>query len=153
MIKRCFNCKGNFEETQRCSDLDWAKALHAKNGYQCSKWDKASELPPRDIIVYVASPFRSDSVYGTKLNIEMAKSHCREVISSGAIPYAPHLLFPQFMQDADAEERSLALQMGITMLSHCDELWVFGDTISEGMRAEIEAAEKLHIPVVYINKR
>ena len=58
----------------------------------------------------------------------------------GAIPYAPHLLMPQFMDDGDEEERDLALFMGQVMLDKCAELWVFGTVMSEGMEGEIERA-------------
>ena len=55
---------------------------------------------------------------------------------------APHLLFPQFMDEAT--ERWLGLKMGIVLLSKCEQVWVFGDVISEGMAAEIAKAKKQH---------
>lgn len=39
--------------------------------------------------------------------------------------------------------------MGIELLKKCDEIWVFGEP-SEGMRAEIEEARSLRLPVVEI---
>lgn len=32
--------------------------------------------------------------------------------------------------------------MGLTLLGGCEEVWVFGPHISDGMRAEIERARK-----------
>jgi len=44
-------------------------------------------------------------------------------------------------------ERQLALDMGLVMLFACDELWCYGDCISQGMMAEIAEAERLGIPI------
>ena len=43
-------------------------------------------------------------------------------------------------------ERELGLDMGLAMLSRCDELWCYGDHISHGMMAEITEAHRLNIP-------
>lgn len=59
------------------------------------------------------------------------------------IPIAPHLLFPQFMNDENPEERKLALDMNMVILERCDEVWVFGYKITEGMEQEIKQAKKL----------
>ena len=39
------------------------------------------------------------------------------------------------------------MEMGLTLLHRCDELWVFGPCVSSGMQAEIAEAERLRIPV------
>ena len=65
----------------------------------------------------------------------------------GARFFAPHLLYPQLLNDANPHERQTGLDMGIAMLSRCDELWCYGDRISPGMRLEIEEAARLGIPV------
>ncbi len=76
-----------------------------------------------------------------------ARRYCRFAIDSGAIPLAPHLYFPQFMNDSVPAERSLALFMDIVLLSKCAELWVFGETISKGMSIEIEKAKRKGQPI------
>ena len=43
--------------------------------------------------------------------------------------------------------------MGLTWLEQCDELWVIGRRISEGMKREIARAEELGIPVAYFVRR
>ena len=88
--------------------------------------------------VYICSPLRGD-IEG---NIERAKGYCKQAICEGCFPIAPHIYFTQFMDDTIAEERELAMAMGIELLDMCNELWVFGDTISEGMRAEIDYFEE-----------
>lgn len=97
-------------------------------------------------VIYVASPLRGDY----EKNMEKARRYCKVVIDKGHIPYAPHLLFTQFMDDTIPEERKAGMAMGIEMLKKCDELWAFGKTISEGMAAEIELANNTGITVRYL---
>ena len=59
--------------------------------------------------------------------------------------FAPHLLYPSVLDDAVPAERKLGMDMGLTMLAKCDELWAFGPRISKGMEAEIRMGKKLHI--------
>lgn len=61
-------------------------------------------------------------------------------VDSKAIPIAPHLLFPQFMDDDT--ERELALFMDTVLLGKREELWAFGEMVSEGMSAEIAKAKQ-----------
>ena len=61
-------------------------------------------------------------------------------MEAGYIPIAPHLLFPQFLNDSDPKERELGLFFGNALLSKCVEMFVFGSRISEGMEAEIKRA-------------
>lgn len=41
--------------------------------------------------------------------------------------------------------------MDIVLLGKCQELWVFGDTISGGMNTEIEVAKKRRQTIRYFN--
>lgn len=41
-------------------------------------------------------------------------------------------IFTQYLDDNKPEERKKGMQMGLDLLDHCDELWVFGNNISEG---------------------
>lgn len=97
-------------------------------------------------IVYICSPFRMDREYG----MTFAKIMCAKAVDKGVVPYAPHLLFPQFLDDDNPADRRLALEMGLEMLRVVDELWVCGDVITEGMRGEIEEARKLGKPVMHV---
>ena len=89
-------------------------------------------------LVYIASPYAGES----EDNISRAKGYCRFAVSKGVIPLAPHLLYPQFMDDDDEDQRILGLRFAIALLCRCDELWVFGEKVSAGMAKEIEKAEK-----------
>lgn len=88
-------------------------------------------------MVYICSPYAGE----TETNLERARRYCRFALSEGCIPIAPHLLFPQFMDDTDPKERSLAMHMNMVLLSKCSELWVFGSQVSSGMGVEIRKAK------------
>ena len=94
-------------------------------------------------VIYTASPYAGD----IKKNTEYAKRACRHVMEQGHAFFAPHLLYPQLLNDADPQERQAGLNMGLALLPRCDELWCYGDHISPGMNLEIEEADRLGIPV------
>ncbi len=94
-------------------------------------------------VVYICSPYAGD----TAVNQERARRYCRFAVDAGYIPIAPHLLFPQFMDDSAPHERDLAMFMDTVLLTKCAELWVFGDTVSRGMGIEIEKAMQKGKPV------
>ena len=89
-------------------------------------------------MVYICSPL-SGNITANQRN---ARRYCRFAVDSGCIPLAPHLYFPQFMDDGNGAERNLALFMDIVLLSKCDQMWVFGNRISKGMSIEIEKAKR-----------
>ncbi len=99
--------------------------------------------------VYVCSALRGD----VEQNIENAKNYCRYIVKEyGAIPIAPHIYFTQFLNDEIEEDREFGLSAGLFLLSDCDELWYFGDSITQGMTQEICFALEHNIPVKYIPK-
>ena len=99
---------------------------------------KANKYRP---LVYICSPYSGEIEY----NLSRARGYCRLAVSKGYIPLAPHLHYPQFMDDGDSEQRKLGLFFALVLLGKCDEIWVFGSRISEGMARELEAAERRSI--------
>lgn len=96
--------------------------------------------------IFVCSPFRGDIEHNT----EQARKYCRQVSELGKIPIAPHLYFPQFLNDADPVERTRGIAFGIALMCFCEEVWVFGDVISDGMKHEIKYADCQGKVVKYI---
>lgn len=94
-------------------------------------------------LVYVCSPYAGD----TERNAEAARRYCRFAVGQGVVPLAPHLLFPQFVDEGT--ERELALRMGMALLGRCGQVWVFGGIVSKGMAAEIRKAERMRKKVRY----
>lgn len=97
-------------------------------------------------LIFICSPYRGD----VEANTQNARRYCRFAFEQGDIPFAPHLLFTQFLDDSIAHEREEGLSMGLEMLSLCDELWAFG-TPTAGMAREISEAIRLKIPVRRFN--
>lgn len=95
--------------------------------------------------VYIASPYRGD----VKTNTENAKRYSFFAVMQGKVPFCPHIYFTQFLDDNVKVERKIGLNLALHKLRRCREVWVFGDTVSEGMRNEIRIAKKRHIPVRY----
>ena len=102
-------------------------------------------LSPRTItpIVFICSPYSGD----VRRNIEAARRYCRFAVEVGYIPFAPHLFFPQFMDDHILEERDLALSFGESFMDNCSEVWVFGNRISPGMSTELKAAVRKRLTI------
>lgn len=94
--------------------------------------------------IFICSPYRGDIEH----NSEVAKYWCKQVICDGNLPVAPHLYFPQFLDDTDPEQRKMGLTLSINLLKNCDELWICSNTTSAGMYGELAAAIKYNIPIV-----
>ncbi len=94
-------------------------------------------------LVYICSPYSGD----TEGNTLKARRYSRFAVDKGAIPIAPHLLLPQYMDEAT--ERELAMLMDMVILDRCKEVWVFGDFISAGMQSEIDRAQKKQMTIRY----
>jgi hypothetical protein len=94
------------------------------------------------MLVFVSSPYAGD----IERNVDAARNYCRFVAKAGHTPVAPHLLFPQFLDDDDPEERKAGLQMGLELLDLCSELWSFGEP-SAGMKEELRYATEKFIPI------
>lgn len=99
-------------------------------------------------IIYICSPYAGN----IEFNVEAARQYSRYAVDAGYIPIAPHLLFPQFMNDADPNERELGIFFGNTLMSKCSEVWVFGSHISSGMESEINHAKQNNYRLRYFTE-
>ena len=76
-------------------------------------------------------------------NIRKAKEYCRFAIDQHMNPIATHLLYPQILSKQETQEtRELALYMGRQIIRKCRELWWFGDEPTDGMKEEIDYANR-----------
>lgn len=98
--------------------------------------------------VYVCSPLRGD----IDRNIKRAVEYSRFVYNKEGIPLASHIIFTQFLDDNNPDDRNAGIEMGIQLLLKCDELWAFGNKITEGMAVEIAAAKTLGLKVKRFNQ-
>ena len=97
-------------------------------------------------VVYICSRYRGDIAH----NMAMARRYSRFAADRGCVPLTPHLWLPQFL--SEETEREKAISMDLRLLERCDELWVCGDEISEGMAREIAHADETGIPVRHITE-
>lgn len=100
-------------------------------------------------LVFICSPFAGKM----QRNIQRARGYSRFAVQNNYIPIAPHLLFPQFIDDTDKSERSLGIFMGLVLMSKCNEVWVFGSRVSSGMATEIKKAKQRRLPIRYFNEQ
>ena len=100
-------------------------------------------------LVFICSPYAGD----IECHIRRAQGYCRFAVSKNCIPIAPHLLFPQFMEEDDPEQRRLGIFFGLVLQSKCKEVWVFGGNITKGMAVEIEKAHERGLPVRHFTER
>lgn len=110
------------------------------------KQERKSTFKP---LVYICSPYSGNIA----ANEENARRYCRFALEHNAIPLAPHLLYPQFMDENSPAEREMGLLFGIVLLGKCSKMWVFGDRISSGMAAELDKAKRKNQPIRYFTDK
>ena len=110
------------------------------------KQEKEARYRP---LVYICSPFSGK----VKKNKRKARKYCRFALEQHTIPFAPHLLFPQFMDDNNPKERQTAMFMNMVMLGKCEQLWVFGENYSKGMKEEIQKAKERRKKIRYFTEK
>jgi len=86
-------------------------------------------------------------------NVEVALALCRMAVASDLVPFAPHLLYTRFLDEDDPSQRDLGISLGLRFMEACDEVWIYiGEGISDGMRRELEYAQRLGKPIVEIHE-
>ncbi len=96
---------------------------------------------------YICSPLSGN----VKQNIARAIAYSKFVYEKcGMIPVMSHF-YALILNDTVIEQRKLGMSLGIDMLLETTHVWVFGDTLTEGMREEIRTAVSLNRKIHYIN--
>lgn len=102
----------------------------------------AAYSPPQR--VFIVSPYAGD----VEANKAYARACVRDSISRGEAPFAPHLMYPEVLDDRDPAQRGLGMALGHVWLQQCDVVAVYRDhDISPGMHADIHIADKNGIPI------
>ena len=103
-------------------------------------------------IIYIAHPIGGD--------VENNLASLRRIIRSinanepHTVPFCPYYADVVSLNDNDPAQRARGLRNDMTILSRVgmvDELRLYGETISSGMRMEIEQAYYMGIPIVCSN--
>ena len=90
--------------------------------------------------VYICSPLGGDVAD----NLEQVKRYTKYALMCGTAPVVPHF-YALCLNDDIPKEREIGLAAGLSLLWFCDEMWIFGDTLTEGMRGEIRFCQNLNI--------
>ena len=98
--------------------------------------------------VYICAPLGGD----VKGNLEKVKRYTRFALMCGTAPVVPHF-YALCLDDDIEKEREIGVVAGLGMLWFCDELWVFGDKVTEGMHTEINFCKNLNIRIKKINEK
>lgn len=94
----------------------------------------------------VASPYAGDIAKNTSY----AALACLDSLTRGEAPLAPHLLYPQFLDESIEQDRETGMLCGLAWLSAGFRLAVYTDLgISPGMEAEIAHAERIGAAIHY----
>ena len=101
--------------------------------------------------VFIAHPISDD----VRSNVKNVLKICAEVHTKDVIPVAPYLISLQYLNDEVIEDRELGMEANHECFRrrYVDELWLFGDFISNGMWKEIQLAKEMDIPVIANTER
>lgn len=96
--------------------------------------------------VFIGHPISGD----IRGNVEKVLKICEEVHTKNIIPVAPYLVSLQYLDDEVVEDRELGMEANheCFLRGYVDELWLFGDRISVGMKKEILLAKEMNIPII-----
>ena len=92
--------------------------------------------------VYICAPLGGN----VKENLENAILYTKYALKQGVAPVTTHF-YALCFDDNNPQDRALGMSAGMSLLWFCDEMWVFGDEITKGMKEEIKFCENLRIPV------
>ena len=96
--------------------------------------------------VFIGHPINGDIEGNVKKVLEI----CAQVHRMGIIPVVPYLVSLQYLDDGVAADRELGMEANHECFyrHYIDELWLFGDHISNGMKQEVLLAREMGIPVI-----
>ena len=98
--------------------------------------------------VYVCAPLGGN----VESNLKKVRTYTEYALRCGTAPVVPHF-YALCLDDNVPKDREIGLAAGMSLLWLCDEVWVFGDTVTEGMRAELKFCKNLNIRVRKITEK
>jgi hypothetical protein len=102
--------------------------------------------------VFIAHPISGDVRYNLRRVLDICEAIHRSNTDARKkiVPVAPYIGSLMYLDDDVWEEHELGVEASHECFRRkfVDELWLFGDRISAGMREEIELARRFDIPVI-----
>jgi hypothetical protein len=105
---------------------------------------------PKPKIVFIAHPISGQTPAEEEKNLKNVAALCRTISSNGnVIPFFPRLLWKEcFGNSSTGKDAGLQLTLEAFHRGFIDEVWLYGNHISNGMEGEITIAQSLAIPVI-----
>ena len=103
------------------------------------------------IFVCCAICTEEDEPYGSAVtweNQQKAFDFTKNVLEMGAAPLTPQLYLPNYSDKAMLEDNGLK-EAVLQMIKNCDEVWVFGTTLTGAMRQQLQYAIDNGIPLKF----
>lgn len=101
---------------------------------QARKWARVKRK------IYVSAPLGKD----WDEDIENAAKYYEFTLQSECVPVGPHAYATMFGVNEASEIKRLR-QAGMSLIWFCDEIWVFGEQITESMQEEISFGRNMKI--------
>jgi len=104
----------------------------------------------RTLVDFIAHPIAGD-VEG---NIKKVIDICRDIHINqrGVIPFAPYLMFFNYLDDNISSQRKLGMEGDKELMSRAaDRIRVYGPEISSGMKGEVLYMRSLERPILLFN--
>lgn len=103
------------------------------------------------MVIFFCSPYAGVDRHR---NVVWAADSCREIALAGAVPFAPHMFFPHFLDDDRPSERQRGIEGGLRFMEYANEVWLYlppwRTELSPGMKHEWSAAQGMGKPTVII---
>ena len=128
------------EETSKLNEKN-------RSGTSFPPWRETPVNSKRFNTVYICSPLGGN----VGENLERVKRYTEYALKCGTAPVVPHF-YALCLDDNKPREREIGIAAGLSLLWFCDEMWIFGETVSEGMRGEIRLCKRLYIPTRHISE-
>lgn len=90
--------------------------------------------------VYICSPLGGD----VEENLRKVRRYTKYALLCGTAPVVPHF-YALCLNDFNPKEREIGMAAGLSLLWFCDEMWIFGDEKTKGMKAEIQFCKNLNV--------
>lgn len=102
-------------------------------------------------LIFICSPYASRG--SIPENIIRAQRMCKKALAEGNSPIAPHLIYPQILDDSNPTERALGLKASKNVIKHCKAFWIAPGPVTGGMKPELMEAEKQGLYIYQLTEK
>ena len=98
--------------------------------------------------VYICAPLGGN----VEENLYKVRRYTKYALLCGTAPVVPHF-YAECLDDSLPKEREIGMAAGLSLLWFCDEMWVFGNMVTEGMAAELQFCKNFRIKTRKIREK